>query len=49
MKQFDAFDFCQWSLGGYYDFEKFVAPEGTIFMPDIDELLETTSRLEGKF
>lgn len=43
-EQFDCFDFCRWSLGEHYDFENYVAPEGTVYMPDIDDLIEQDAR-----
>ncbi len=38
---FDCFDFCQWSLGHYYNFDNYTTLEGTIFMPDLNDLIET--------
>ena len=43
-KIFDCFDFCEWSLGENYNFDEYFAPEGTVYMPDLDDLIEQDSR-----
>ncbi len=45
MKQlFDCYDFCNWSLGEEYHFDDYEAPEGTVYMPDLSELIELSER-----
>ena len=39
MEQFDCYDFCQWTLGKYYNFSGFDVPNVTLYLPEIEDLI----------
>lgn len=47
-EQLDCLDFCLWSLGQNYCFENYVAPEGVLYMPSLEELIDEESSSNRK-
>ncbi len=39
----DSYDFCQWSLGEELNLDDFDVPHGSIYLPDLEELIEHTN------